>query len=357
MKQPLGVAVVGVGRWGTNLLRAIGTIPAARITAVCDIDRQRLEGAGRQLPGARQATDLGELLGCADIDAVVIATPSDLHAAHATQALAGGRHVFVEKPMATGYEDAQRLVELARDRERKLMVGHILVHHPSVVALCDHVRRGKLGRIRRIETCRLGAAQSTLDAWWTLAPHDLSVIRLLLGTPERLRLQGFGSPPEAQGAGGRRAHEPQTRQVARLEFAGGATASVTVGVRGRPKTRRIAVVGTRGTAVFDDTQELKLRIQDPSGGRVEVLPPLGPDQEPLVLEMARFVRGITDNADLGSDGDSGAEVVRLLETGTRSLELGALWVSPTQIESAAVDAEPPRKLAPQVVVQAASPLG
>ena len=90
---------------------------------------------------------------------------------------------------------------------------------------------------------------------------------------------------------------------------------------------------------------------------MEVLPPLGPDQEPLVLEMARFVRGITDNADLGSDGDSGAEVVRLLETGTRSLELGALWVSPTQIESAAVDAEPPRKLAPQVVVQAASPLG
>jgi predicted dehydrogenase len=376
MKQPLSVAVVGVGRWGTNLVRAARAIPAARITALCDVDRRRLDLARGPLPSGRTATELEHLLGLSDVDAVVIATPSALHATHAAQALASGRHVFVEKPMATSYHDAKRLVDLARAQRRRLMVGHILEHHPSVAILHDRARRGSLGRIRRIETCRLGAAASTADSWWTLAPHDLSVIRLLLGAPERLQLRTVapavdgGAPAgsadrcaesrighaaespigagvqgrvdhPAQGSADRSVHGRAACHAALLEFPGGATASVRVGARGRPKTRRITVVGTRSTAVFDDTQQLKLRIYDHSGGRGEVLPPLGEGEEPLLLEMGRFVRSIVDGVEPGSDGVAGAQIVRLLEAGTRSLELGAAWVSPSEIDESLADPRAP----------------
>lgn len=313
MKHSLGVAVVGLGRWGTNLVRALGQVPRARIVALSDLDARRLAVAVALAPDARLVSKLESVLENPDVEAVVLATPSAQHASHAARVLLSGRHVFVEKPMTTELRAANRLVELARARRLRLMVGHIMEHHPALGALLARVRNGELGSILRVETQRLGADPSATDAWWTLGPHDLSVLRLLLGSPEALKLRASHT---------RSAGVLVDRYVARLAYPRGVAASITVGFSAPHKTRRITVVGRRRTAVFDDTKPARLALFDPAGAGGDELPVLTPAEEPLVLEMDRFVRSILDGIDPGSDGRAGVEVVRLLEAGTRSLQSG-----------------------------------
>jgi predicted dehydrogenase len=232
----------------------------------------------------------------------------------ALMAIERGRHVFVEKPLATSFVDALRVVEAARANGRVLRVGHILEHHPSVRTLCVWARQGYLGKLKRIETWRLGASSDAPNAWWTLAPHDLSVLRLLLGAPLRLRLRAEAGTSD--------------RMKALLEYPGNVQVTITVGTSHATKVRRIRVIGTCRTVVFDDTSADKLRVYEHSAHTALPLPPALPEQEPLLVEMRSFV----DSALQGrcEDGDSlaGAEIVKWLEAGSTSLRLGApVWLN------------------------------
>jgi UDP-2-acetamido-3-amino-2,3-dideoxy-glucuronate N-acetyltransferase len=313
MKPKLGVAVVGVGRWGENLVRTLSTLPDAAVVGLCDVDPERLAGWTASCPEAFCTTSLAALLDRPSVQAVAIATPSSQHVWPALMALASGRHAFVEKPLATTLPDAERLVEAAQFHRRVLMVGHILEYHAAVKTLCHWARRGCLGQLKRIETWRLGASRDSLDAWWTLAPHDLSVVRLLLGAPLRLALRADAGDSD--------------RMRATLEYAGNVRVTVTVAANHAVKVRRLRVTGTHRTVVFDDTRADKLRVFEHSDHACPpLLSPL-PEEEPLRVEMRSFVRSARLGACEQSDGSAGAEIVKWLEAGSTSLRLGApVWL-------------------------------
>jgi len=174
-----GVAVIGVGRWGKNLARVFGEAPRARLSGLCDTDPVHLSEGRTWAPrGARVTGVLDELLDDAEVDAIVIATPSETHASIARRALNANKHVFVEKPMAMSSVEAQELNKLAHDRGRRLMVGHVLLYHPAIAELSTRLRIGELGEVREIHCVRVTASrkQQREAAWWALAPHDVSLV-------------------------------------------------------------------------------------------------------------------------------------------------------------------------------------
>ncbi|HOU91872.1 MAG TPA: Gfo/Idh/MocA family oxidoreductase, partial [Polyangiaceae bacterium] len=160
MASPLRIAIVGLGRWGPVQLQAFATAPGARVTAVADPDPTRLRA--HCPPGATPSTSLGALLARSDVDAVVLATPSATHARLAERALRAGRHVLVEKPLALGVTEAERLVRFAAGHPEVAVMGHLLEHHAAITALASLVESGAIGDLARIEARRL-ATRVTRD--------------------------------------------------------------------------------------------------------------------------------------------------------------------------------------------------
>ncbi len=316
----IGLAVVGLGPWGRNLLRAFSTVDRARIVALCDIDPRRLSDPVLDAFEARRSTDPRELLGSEDVDAVVLATPPDAHASQCVAFLQHGKHVFVEKPMALRLKDALRIERVAARSQRKVMVGHILRYHTDFHRLTQVVSSGALGRVRTIRCDRLGAA-TALDeepSWWALAPHDVSAMRALVGADPT----GIGARLDVADA-----TRPSIQAL--LQFPGGVTGTIRVSARAIRKTRRVTVTGDRGTAVFDDVLthgkiSIEPRALDPSEGSQEPYDcgSLVSDPEPLLLEARHFVSALADGAPIPTDAAEGRAVIAVLEAGVRSLRAG-----------------------------------
>jgi predicted dehydrogenase len=339
---PLGVALIGAGRWGQKLARALCATPGAELRWVCDPARVARERAAAIVPGAALGSDLDAALADSRVSAVVIATPPRTHAALALRALAAGRDAFVEKPMTLGLADAFELERAARRSGRRVMVGHILEFHPAVAALRSAIAAGELGEVRLIVSERLGASpRRSESAWWSLAPHDVSLTRYLL----QREIRGVVAGPVGASV------------VARLDVDAGPSALVHLSDRVREKTQRVAVLGTGRIALFDDVapaaerlvfhdvprerraelaelaaraRELSpraaRRADDPLDGFAPTrwVPP-GPgtpravaDREPLALEVAHFVAALRGTEPLRSDVESGRKVVAVLEAGSAS---------------------------------------
>jgi predicted dehydrogenase len=178
--EPVTLGIAGLGPWGANLARNFNDL--ARLAWVCDTGDARLEEAAARFPDARATTRLDELLEDEAVDAVVVATNVPTHAELARRALAAGKHVFVEKPMALRGDDAEELVALAEERALVLMPGHLLLYHPGVLKLKELVDGGELGEILYVYGNRvnLGTIRRDENALWSLGAHDLSVILHLL---------------------------------------------------------------------------------------------------------------------------------------------------------------------------------
>jgi UDP-N-acetylglucosamine 3-dehydrogenase len=179
----LGVAVIGVGQMGARHLETWDSLQQATVVAVADSDEERARRCVRRRPIAVYA-DWRELLGRADVDAVSIAVPSEHHAAVALDALAAGKHVLVEKPIATSVSDALRMAAAARHSERKLMVGHVERFNPAARKVAEIVAAGGLGQIYRVQAVRAGMLPGRIvDAGVALdlATHDLDVMQHVLG--------------------------------------------------------------------------------------------------------------------------------------------------------------------------------
>ena len=314
-----GVGVVGCGRWGTNLVRAFAGLGALR--AVVDTDPAAARAASSSW--AVPAVGLEELLADPAVEAVVVATPAERHAEVAGRALAAGRHVFVEKPLAMTVEDAASLCRAAAGAGRVLMVGHLLRYHPAFVALQGLAEDGRLGAIRYLYSNRLnlGRVRRHEDTLWSFAPHDLSMILALVGAePERVWATG-GAWLQAGVADVTTTH---------LSFPGGERAHVFVSWLHPSKEQRLVVVGERAMAVFDDGQPWpsKLRLfrhgidwRDgvgvgvPDEGECVALE----EREPLEVECRHFLDCVVTGARPLTDGAEGVRVLRVLAAATESL--------------------------------------
>ena len=154
-ERTVRIAQVGVGYWGKNLLRNFAGLPGVEVVLVCDQRADVLERLARQHPGLPTTRRYEDLLEHADVEAVVIATETPQHFAMAEAALQAGKHVFVEKPMAQTLAEAERLVALADEHDRRLMVGHLLLYHPAFCYVEDLIRQGELGEIYYLYSVRV----------------------------------------------------------------------------------------------------------------------------------------------------------------------------------------------------------
>jgi predicted dehydrogenase len=325
-EQPVRVGVVGLGYWGPNLARNFAAIDGCELVWLCDASEQAREKLKGAFPAARTTAELDELLSDPELDAVVLATPVPTHAELAVRVAQAGKHCFVEKPLATTVEDAQRAVDAADEAGCILMVGHLLEYHPAVIRLKELVEAGELGSLYYIYGNRvnLGQLRSEENALWSLGAHDVSVVLHLIGEePEECSAHG-----ESYVRGG-----VEDVVFCYLRFPSGEVAHLHLSWLDPHKERRITVVGSRRMATFDDMRtEGKLTVYDKgfdedasSWGEYitragESFSPRLGNAEPLRLECEHFVQCIRTGGKPRSDGRSGLRVVRVLQELQRSLE-------------------------------------
>lgn len=326
----LRVGAVGYGYWGPNIVRSVAKVPGAELVAICDASDANRAKAAAAYPGVATCADPGELVTRPDVDAVVIAAPAPLHFEIARLALEAGKHTFVEKPLTLTSADARELLRIADERGVTLMVGHLMEYHGAIEYLRSLVASGELGDILYVYAQRLnlGKVRTAENAFWSLAPHDVSMILFLLGeAPNRVSANGASYLH-----GG-----VEDVVFANLHFASGKTANIHVSWLDPHKTRRITLVGTKKMAVFDDMESTdKVWIYDKGVEPADALA-YGEDlmlrfgdirvphikmSEPLVAEMKHFVDCCVSGATPRSDGLDGLRVVQVLEAVDASMRAG-----------------------------------
>jgi predicted dehydrogenase len=319
------IGVAGLGHWGPNLARNFDEL--AELTWLCDLDASLLERFAKRHPQARLTTSFEELLADTSLDAVVVATPVVTHYELARQALAAGKHVFVEKPMALHAGEAEELCALAEERDLVLMPGHLLLYHPAVNKLKELIDSGELGEIRYVYGNRrnLGKFRTDENALGSLGAHDLSVI---------LRL--VGEEPSEVWARGESYVNPPVEDVVfcYLRFPSGKMAHMHLSWLDPHKIREMTVVGSKKMAVFDDMDlERKITVYDKGEERQplgtygewrtrtgDIYVPKIRNDEPLRLECQHFLRLVRGDGDRLVAARDGIGVVRALEQLQNSLE-------------------------------------
>ncbi|MBI2808600.1 MAG: Gfo/Idh/MocA family oxidoreductase [Planctomycetes bacterium] len=323
------IGMIGAGRWGGNWIRTLAQLPGTQLRWVCDVSPTSLDKIRQQFPQVQTTTRLDDLLGDSTLDGIVIATIAPTHFDVAHRALTAGKHVMVEKPMTLTTKDAIILTDLARRTHRVLMVGHLLEYHPIIRHIRKMIETGELGEVYYLyqQRLNLGTIRADENAWWSLAPHDISVANRLLGA----------APVSVQCRGQNIVNANVADVVfAALEYPGGRLAHVHVSWLDPQKSRKLVVVGSRKMAIFDDAAETKLMVLDKgfqkSDGFItlrqgDTTTPIPDGGEPLAVEAQHFVDCIRTGARPISDGESGAQVVSVLEYGQRSLDQGGIVVS------------------------------
>ncbi|MBZ9993080.1 Gfo/Idh/MocA family protein [Mesorhizobium sp. BH1-1-4] len=328
----IGVAVVGYGYWGPNLVRNLAETPGVNLIAVCDLRKERLAPLHSRYPTVSLTDDFEAVLRDPRVDAVAIATPVSSHFRLALSALMAGKHVFVEKPIASTAEEAQRLVDEAARRRLVLAVDHTFIHTGAVRKMHELVQTG-LGEMYYYDSVRvnLGLFQHDVSVIWDLAVHDLSILDYVL--PERpvaVSATGISHVPG----------EPENIAYLNLFFESNLIAHIHVNWLAPVKVRRTLIGGSRKMIVYDDLEPSeKIKVYDKGitvngnpnakgetryqalvGYRTgDMWAPQIDMTEALGIELREFVSCVENNGTPLADGHAGVRVVRILEAATQSL--------------------------------------
>ena len=325
----IGVGVIGYGYWGPNLVRNFAETPGARVGFVTDLQQERLAQVTARYPATKVSTDFRDLLCDTAIDAVVIATPVSTHFDLAMAALRAGKHVLIEKPIASSSAQAHALIDEAAKRKLVLMVDHTFVYTPAVAKMRELVEQGHLGDLYYYDSVRinLGLFQHDVNVLWDLAVHDLSIMDFVLGqSPVSVAATGLSHVPD----------QPENIAYMTMFFDGRLIAHVHVNWLAPVKVRRTLLGGSRRMIVFDDLETSeKVKVYDrgislnPSPENVYQMkigyragdmwsPQLGVT-EALHTEAKHFIECIEHARAPQTDGPAGLRVVRLLEAATQSM--------------------------------------
>lgn len=332
MTQELGVAVIGAGYWGPNLVRNFRASDDWTLRAVCDLDPERARRVAGD--GVDITTSLDEVLARDDVDAVAIATPARTHQSVALPALEAGKHVLVEKPLADSYAHGLEMVRTARRKGLVLMADHTYCYTPAVLKIRELIADGSLGDILFVDSVRinLGLIQPDVDVFWDLAPHDLSILDFIL--PGGLRPTGVA----AHGADPLGAGRPCVGYLT-LPFGDGALAHVHVNWLSPTKIRKMVIGGTKRTLVWDDLDPqqpvslydrgVDLAAQSPAGtdrADATISYRLGDTWAPALQHREALAQMVTELAACiregrasRTDGSSGLRVLSVLEAAAHSL--------------------------------------
>lgn len=334
----IGLAVLGAGYWGPNLVRTALATPAFRLEWLCDLDEDRARAVLGPYTTVRTTTSYDDVLSDPAVKAVAVATPAATHFDLVRAALETGKHVLVEKPLTSTVADGEKLVALAQSADLVLMCDHTYCYTPAVQRIREFVRAGEIGEVQFVDSIRvnLGIVQRDVDVLWDLAPHDLSILDFVL--PEEVRpveVAAHGSDPVGAGRA----------CLAHLSvwLSTGALAHMHVNWLSPTKIRTMVIGGSRRTIVLDDMNPpSRLAVHDRGVDRVpidalgpderretlvsyrtgDIWVPALPEREALLSVMAEFGMAITENRPPLTDGGMGLRVLKLLEAASRSAEQG-----------------------------------
>ncbi|WP_283139107.1 Gfo/Idh/MocA family protein [Rhizohabitans arisaemae] len=334
----IGLAVIGAGYWGPNLVRNAQATPAIRLEYLCDLDLDRAKATLGRYSTVKATSSYEQVLDDPAVHAVAVATPAGTHFDLARAAIEAGKHVLVEKPLTPSYEEGVKLVEMAERAGVVLMCDHTFCYTPAVQRIRELVRSGEIGDIRFVDSVRinLGLVQPDVNVLWDLAPHDASILDFILPddvTP--VAVSAHGSDPIDAGRA----------CVAYLTvwLSNGTLAHIHVNWLSPTKIRTTVIGGSRRTIVWDDVNpSQRLAVYDRGVDRAEtlderrqtlisyrlgdVLVPALPEREALRTMMAEFASAIAEQRPPLTDGRSGLRVLALLEAAVASMELGGARV-------------------------------
>lgn len=324
------MGIVGYGYWGPNLVRNFSEADHCQVACCCDLDTARQQRAQRRHPWLRVTGHFEELLADRELDAVAIATPVHTHYELARRALEAGKHVLVEKPLTMRVDHAEELCELARAKGLVLMVDHVFVYSPPVRKMKEIVDSGRLGKIYFIDSVRinLGLLQSDVNVVWDLAPHDLSIVDLLLGQMPR-SLSAYGAVHANQNI--------EDVAYLNLDYGDGLIANFHVNWLSPVKVRQMIIGGSEQSLIYNDLESSeKVKVfnrgiqvgQDPEKRRQVLISyrsgdlwaPHIPNDEPLGRMAAHFVECIREDCTPLTDGEAGLRLVRILDAAQRSIK-------------------------------------
>ena len=348
MSDPIGLAVIGAGYWGPNLVRNAMATPTIDLRWLCDLDVDR----ARQVLGRYStvgATDSYDaVLDDPTVHAVAIATPAATHFTLAMAALDAGKHVLVEKPLTANLDDGWKLVEAAEDRGLTLMCDHTYCYTSTVQELRRLVHGGSLGDVQFVDSVRinLGLVQPDIDVLWDLAPHDLSILDYLLPAGVSVvEVAAQGADPIGHGL--------VCVAYLTLRLSTGAIAHVHVNWLSPVKIRTMVIGGSQRTVVWDDMNpSQRLAVYDrgvdcltseamgPDDRRQvriayrtgEMVAPALAEKEALRAMMTEFSSAITEGRPAATDGRAGLRVMGILEAAERSLSMGGAFVAREDVE-------------------------
>lgn len=314
------IALVGAGYWGKNLVRNFYELGALK--TICDKQPDMQSQYGEKYPGLTFTQDFQSLLNDSSVEALVIATPAETHYSLVRQALLAQKHVFVEKPLALDAAQGEELVALADQKKCILMVGHILQYHPAVLKLKQLIAEGELGKIQYIYSNRLnmGKIRTEENILWSFAPHDISVILMLLNE----------FPISIQANGG----EYLQKNVAdatltSMAFASGVNSHIFVSWLHPFKEQKLVVVGDNQMAVFDDMSKEKLFLyphkiewkeRAPVVSKAQAIPVPFESEEPLRAECQHFISCFQNKKQPRTNGQEGLRVLRILQASQKSID-------------------------------------
>lgn len=327
---------LGCGYWGPNILRNFSAQPNCHVKWVAEEDPKRREYVQANYPKSKTTPSWQVAIGDPEVDAVVIATPASTHYTIAKACLEAGKHIFVEKPLAMSTREAEELVRLAAARERILMVGDTFLYNAAVRYIKRLLTEGELGEIYYIYSQRLnlGQVRTDVNAWWNLAPHDVSILLYLMN----------GELPVSISAQGVDYIQPSVEDVvfATLTWANRMTAHIHVSWLDPSKTRKMTFVGSGKMLVYDDVSDDKIAVIDKGIDRVpkagermdyddynnyrllhrtgDILLPRINFKEPLQVETAHFLECIGSGQTPLSGPKHSWGVVSVLQAGQQSIQ-------------------------------------
>jgi len=333
--EPIGLAVVGAGYWGPNLVRNFASSPEYRLTWLCDIDRSRAVQVLGPYSTVEVTDDLEVVLADKRVDAVAVATPAGTHLDIALAAMRAGKHVLIEKPLASTYTDGLRLVEEADRAGLVLMCDHTFCYTPAVLKIRELVHSGEIGDLHYFDSVRinLGLVQPDIDVLWDLAPHDISILESVLPPGvEPLSVATHAADPIGTGR--------SCIAFMTLQLTGGAIAHCHLNWLSPTKVRTTMIGGSKRALVWDDLNPLqRVTIYDRGVDLVpaqeakaedrqkafvsyrtgDLVSPALAEREALASMVAEFADCIRTGRPSLTDGRSGLRVLDILEAASRSM--------------------------------------
>ena len=341
MGAQIRLAVMGGGYWGRNLVRNFSALEGVEVTLLCDLNEETSRECRELYPGLETCTDHGRIFQNDGIDGVAVVTPPSLHYQPAKEALAGGKHTFVEKPMAMSYQEGKELVALAEQQGKVLFVDETFLYDPALQVVKEMLDEGAIGELYHILMERLGMGRVRCESnvWWNSAPHDLSILRYLIEREVR-SIALHGSVYLQKGV--------EDIALASLELEGDISAWVHLSWFHPLSTASLVIIGSRG-AIFYEGRFKKRKVTlyrydvgKPPTQRVQGVPtpnfiPIQStvekeitdfgSEEPLRTCCTSFVKAISEGIEPPSSGRHSLDTLQVLEAGAISLRKGGEKIS------------------------------